>query len=86
MEMEITGEEYSKLKNGEFYILQNRRTNEKYLVQIIDKSGIPVKFRILYDFKRDKKVDKDMGYGFAILDNDKFIEVSDISKVMNYLL
>jgi len=86
MGIEITRREYSKLKNGGLYILQNDRTHEKYLVQILDASEIPVKFWILYDFKRNKKVDRDIGYGFAILDNDKFIEVSDISKVMNYLL
>ena len=86
MGVEIIRGEYSKLRNGELYILQNDRTHEKYLVQIIDRSRIPIKFWILYDFKRNKKVDRDIGYGFAILKNDKLIEVSDISKVMNYLL
>jgi len=86
MGVEIIRGEYSKLRNGELYILQNDRTHEKYLVQIIDNSGIPIKFWILYDFKKDEKINRDIGYGFAILKNDKFIEVSDISKVMNYLL
>jgi len=72
-----------KLIIGRRYLLRNNKTEELYIVEILDDSEVPP-IKLIYDLKNKKRFQNQC---FSISqEGDEFIEITDIEDIIHLLI